>query len=680
MRAWHRSSLRDLVAADPTALAAKLAAAAATRRLGANPESMSAWVGTVQSLQRVASDLIARERGASDWYCFLEFEVPRRSRRIDTLILADDLIFLVEWKVGASAFDRAAYWQAEQYALDLRDFHEGSRERYIVPIVLATDADVPVHQPVPNVPFDGSRPVQPVQTSTPGRLAELILGWYRASDHHRGGPLDPVAWENSQYRPTPTIVEAASLLYEGHDVRDLSLSGASNLDETVAAVLELIDRCRIEQRHGVAFITGAPGSGKTLAGLQIVHAPEMLRGSEAAGVFLSGNMPLVEVITAALAESAARSGMTKARALREVKTFIQHAYQFRNESLKFEDRPPHEHVILFDEAQRAWDAAQVSRWTRGGTTRSEPELFLDFMARFPDWSVVIALVGSGQEINSGEAGLGEWGRAIVESHPGALVIASPDVLPGRPAPPGGRLFDVLPGGVEVSQDSRLHLTMNVRSPRAERLNQWVDAVLELDAEQARASLPDAREYPMMLTRSLDVARDWLRDRGRMDDSASPASDSHERTRTGLLVSADARRLRAWGLDGQVLKRERDWAHWFLRPTGDVRGSDQLEVPATNFDCQGLEIDWAGVVWGNDLVPQSQADSWEIRQFKGTRWQQAKGERRRYIVNAYRVILTRARRGQIICVPQPDGRDATLPPEEFDRIADLLMRAGVPSVD
>lgn len=676
MRAWYRNRLSDLVDDDATSIAATLAAASANRALAATPQSMDSWVGTARYAQQFATALTAAVANAGDWHCFLEFEVPRRSRRIDTILIADDVIFLIEWKVGASTFDRAAYWQAEQYALDLRDFHEGSRDRYIVPIVVATEApSPPVH-----VTLDPDRWVQAVQIAEPTQLADTIRAWWEAARPPVAAIADPVAWEDSPYRPTPTIVEAASLLYAGHDVRDLAMSGASNLDDTVEAVLELIDRCRIENRHGIAFITGAPGSGKTLAGLQVVHAPEMLRGSEAAGVFLSGNMPLVEVITAALAESAMRAGQKKVHALREVKTFIQHAYQFRNENLKFPDRPPHERVILFDEAQRAWDAAQVRRWTRGETDRSEPELFLDFMARFPDWSVVIALVGSGQEINSGEAGLAEWGRAIASSHPDWLVMASPAVLPGEVPPPGGPLFEALPPQTTVQPDLRLHLRMNVRSPRAERLNQWVDALLTLNTDTAQAAFPDRGEYPMVMTRHVDVAREWLRDRGRMDEVESVLSEPDERTRTGLLISADARRLRAWGLDGQWLRRERDWANWFLKPIGDVRGSDQLEVPATNFDCQGLEIDWAEVVWGNDLVPRAGTSMWETRQFKGTKWQQAKGERARYIVNAYRVILTRARRGQIICVPEPDGSDATLPPDEFDRIAEVLVRAGVPSID
>ncbi len=462
MRAWANGTLSELVGSDPMVIARQLAGSAADRRLAPNPESMSSWSESAAILQRAAIDLVRHDSRCAEWHFFLEFEVPRRSRRVDTLIVAGDVIFLIEWKVGARKLDRAALWQAEQYALDLRDFHEGSRDRYIVPILVATEAE----DQASVSSFDPSRRVQEVQRASVGQLAGVIGSWWVDAHDSDREPLVALDWENTPYRPTPTIVEAAGMLYERNDVRELSLSGAENLDQTVSCVLELIERCRREGRRGVAFITGAPGSGKTLAGLQVVHSPELLQGSEAAGVFLSGNMPLVNVISASLVESSVRSGRRKTEAEREVKTFIQHAYAFRNEYAETPERWPSEHVILFDEAQRAWDGEQVRRWTRGKSSRSEPQIFLDVMNRVPDWAVVIALVGSGQEINRGEAGLGEWGRAMASSHADWLVAASPAVLPGQEAPPGGRLFDELPPSVAIHVDPRLHLRMNVRSPRA----------------------------------------------------------------------------------------------------------------------------------------------------------------------------------------------------------------------
>lgn len=666
MPAWFRGTLSDFVHAEPRAIAAELTAVATQRSLSPTPESFEAWDGSVRLLQGTASDLIAREPQASRWHVLLEFEVPRRSRRIDAVLLADDMIFVLEWKVGSFRFDRAALWQTEQYALDLRDFHAASRGRCVVPVLIASDA--PVQSGV--TPVLNERLAQEVQTVHPGGLSDLLLRWWRAGHLSGSVPIDAEAWETAAYRPTPNIIEAARALYERHDVRDISLSGAQNLDATVDAVLDLVRTCREENRRGIAFITGSPGSGKTLAGLQVVHSPEMFGETDAAGVFLSGNMPLVEVISAAIANSAASQGRTKREAQREVRTFIQHAYLFRNAHAEEQDSLPPEHVVLFDEAQRAWDAKQVSSWTRGASSRSEPQILLDVMSRVPDWAVLIAMVGGGQEINRGEAGLGEWGRALTAAHPDWLVRASPAVLPGAPEPPGGRLFNEIPAEMDVRHDERLHLRMNVRSPRAERLNLWVDELLALNVEAARAAFPDPHEYPMVITRSLEAAKQWAR------------AVSDEQQRMGLVASAEARRLRAWGVDTRVLRQEKGWADWFLKPRGDVRGSDQLEVAATNFDCQGLEIDWAVVCWGNDLVPEQRFGraAWRTRRFLGSRWTRASEERSRYIVNGYRVILTRARRGQVIWVPSPDGSDATLPPEDFDRIAGLLQASGVPSLD
>jgi hypothetical protein len=661
MRAWHKGTLGELLERQPKVVAAELAAAAAARRLAPNPESLGSWISSIEMLRDAAGQLIEYETAARDWYYFLEFEVPRRSRRMDAAVIARDVVFFLEWKIGATQFERSALWQVEQYALDMRDFHEGSRDRPLVPFLVASNARASED----HEPFDETRQVQPVQTVNPAELPLRMYSAWGALHQTNAAAIDPIAWEDSAYRPTPSIIEAARMLYEQHDVRELSLSGADNLDATVQAVLDLIETCRREGRRGVAFITGAPGSGKTLAGLQVVHTPELMGDQEAAGVFLSGNMPLVEVISAALAHSAVRGGRRRRDANREVTAFIQHAYAFRNEYAQNPERIPSEHVILFDEAQRAWDAEQVSRWTRGISTRSEPRTMLDVMSRVPDWAVVIAMVGSGQEINRGEAGLGEWGRALEAHHPDWIVRASPAVLPGAPPPPGGLLFGrTPPQGPTVQTDGRLHLRMNMRSPRAERLNEWVDALLDLRVDDARRLRPDSREFPMAVTRSLEDARAWLQDR------------SDEGQRIGLVASSEARRLRAWGLDTRTLRQERAWADWFLRERGDVRGSHQLEVAATNFDCQGLEIDWAGVCWGNDFVPEPQRHAWRTRRFVGSRWVNAFGDRARFLLNGYRVILTRARRGQVLWVPQPDRADPTLDPVDFDSIADLLKDAGV----
>lgn len=386
MRSWHRGTFAELLERDPRVVASELAAAAADRRLDPNPESMSAWTVGVQLMQNTAHAIIAQLPEASDWYYALEYEIPRRNRRIDAAIIANDVIYFLEFKVGAAEFDRSSIWQVEQYALDMRDFHSGCTGRVIVPLLVATGAAAQNAVPV----SDESRLVQQVIRAAPSDIALTVLSTWRQLHRSSMTVIDGPTWEDAAYQPTPTIIEAARLLYDRHDLTEVGLAGAHNLDDTVAAVLDLIDTCRRERRRGVALITGAPGSGKTLAGLQVVHTPAVLGHSDAAGVFLSGNMPLVEVITGALTAAAVTDGVERRHARREVGTFIQHAYAFRNTYAEHPDQVPSEHVILFDEAQRAWDGRQVTRWTRGTSTRSEPEILLDVMSRVPGWAVVIA--------------------------------------------------------------------------------------------------------------------------------------------------------------------------------------------------------------------------------------------------------------------------------------------------
>jgi hypothetical protein len=510
MRAWHRGTLAGLTDEDPEVIVGHLAAVASDRRQPATPEAMDAWRASVGLLRSLARLLVSTDVQSTDWHYFLEFDIPRRSRRIDIVLIAHNVIIPIECKVGATRFDRAARWQAEQYALDMRDFHEGSRDHWIIPILVATQA----HTTGQGFVFNSDERVQSVVLAAGDEFAELTYNAWVAARSPGAPSIEPVAWENSAYRPTPSIVDAACALYEGNDVREVNLSGAHNLDDTVLAILAFIRQCRNEQRRGIAFITGAPGSGKTLAGLQVVHEPEVVGTAGGAGVFLSGNRPLVEVISTALEDAAVRQkGLPRNEAKREVRTFIQHAYAFRNEYAENLDRVPPEHIILFDEAQRAWDALQVERWTKGRSRHSEPELFMEIMSRVPQWAVIIALVGNGQEINRGEAGLSEWGRALEQGHPEWLVMASPAVLEQDPSIPGGTLFDSSNDQAhDVQREPRLHLRMNVRSPRAERLNQWVDCLLNLDVEGARQARPDSREFPIVLTRDLEAARRWLRDR------------------------------------------------------------------------------------------------------------------------------------------------------------------------
>ena len=684
MTAWYKNNMADFVARDVEDIVGTLV----SQSVGKIPSDMvgyqrQSWRNTINGLIQTSKTWMQDCPEAREWSVLLEYELPRRNRRIDAVILARNIVILIEFKDESIRFTRSDRWQAEQYALDLRDFHLASRGREIVPFLVATRSEGMVSaSPLADIDLKDAGKVSPLGLVNYEGLATQASLAYLNRSNSCLDPIDPDEWETSEYRPAPWIVDAARDIYQKQDVREIKSAGSHNLDETVASVIDLVRECRSRNRHGIVFITGAPGSGKTLAGLQVVHDAALATDEgDAVGVFLSGNMPLVEVIRGAIASDNSYQGskdLSRAEKSRRIETFIQHAYQFRNEYAYREDKVPPEHVILFDEAQRAWDAHQVQVHEKGRgnpvrSFKSEPELFLEIMARVSDWAVIIAVVGSGQEINRGEAGLGEWGKAIADSDIDWLVKVSPhvigasDVMAGSPLINDGKKLDGL------IEDPRLHLEMNVRSPRAEALNRWVDAVIDFDPKQAEREFSGIGDFPLVMTRNLDQARSWLWDR----------TNVREKERCGLVGNRHARRLRAWGLDVSYLRANKAWADWYLKPHDDVRSSNRLEVPANAFDCQGLELDWVGMCWGSDLIVNDTNDAWAPRQFSGSRWLNVnKEDAVIQHLNSYRVLLTRARKGMVIWVPEYSGDDPTdtLHPEILDHIAALLLRSGVPCLD
>jgi hypothetical protein len=547
----------------------------------------TAWLRQIQVLRSA----FAQIGNLSDWSILLEYPIPRRGKRIDTVVLAPGCIIVAEFKCGATAFDRAAIVQLEDYCLDLRDFHRESRGRPIVPFLIATDAPL---TPAPEG-FTSDQ-VQAVWTANAQDLAPKLI-----ASAARYGPSAPPpefeCWNNSDYHPTPTIIEAAQALYAGNNVQEISRchAGIENLTVTSQAVIDLIADTRTRSEKLICFVTGVPGAGKTLAGLNVVHNHSLHEGE--LGVFLSGNGPLVKVLTEALArDHRVRSQCTLQESRREVTAFIQNVHRFAETYFKDTSKTPVDRVIVFDEAQCAWDAEQSLR--KFDRNFSEPEIMLGIMDRCPDWSVIVALVGVGQEINSGEAGLAEWGRTLSAKFRHWKIAISEELMVGSRF--GTSLFTSPPTDLDIIEKRALHLRVSLRSYKAERLTQFVDALLMPDSRRAGELLPDPHDYPIYITRSLDAARAWLRRRQRGT------------RRTGLVASSGARRLLAYGLD---VTAELDVENWFLNPPTDVRSSYFLETVATEFGIQGLELDWIGLCWGGDLIPIG--DGWEIRKFRGT---------------------------------------------------------------
>jgi hypothetical protein len=487
--------------------------------------AIDAWRECVPLLRRALREVMAKHPEAADWSVLLEYVLPLRDRRPDAVLLAGPAVFVVEFKVGADSYDSAAVWQVQSYALDLRDFHPLCRGRPIVPILVATEAGA---QAVP----ERALPTQLRESSLPVQLTSgCTLGacLFRLSDIYCGGNtpnIEPSAWETANFSPTPNIIQAAQALFGGHTVEDISHAFSDTLAATSKCIVDAIERSQADQRRTICFVTGTPGSGKTLVGLNAVHSPSLLRDNRSSAVFLSGNGPLVKVIREALAREQARRGIRKDEARSVASAFIANVHGFlKLYGIERRDERPAQHAIVFDEAQRAWSSRAMKE--AHGVDRSESATLLDVMERVPRWATVVALVGGGQEINKGEAGLAEWGRALAERRERWRVLVSPEAVQGGESVAGHQLFpDGIPATVDFCPVPELHLRVSTRSHRAQFIGKWVNDIISDGAPRELEARPGP-EFPVVLTRDLGRARQWLADRQEMNQ------------RTGLLASSGA---------------------------------------------------------------------------------------------------------------------------------------------
>ncbi len=550
----------------------------------------------------------------------------------------------------------------EDYALDLKNFHEGSHTVPIVPVLVATHAE---SRPIPELKFADDLVASPVGTNKTdlGALIDTICAARTVPS------LDIDEWMAKGYKPTPTIVQAAEILYRTHTVIDISRSdaGAKNLQETSVTVGCVIDRARQKRQKAICFVTGVPGSGKTLAGLNIATRRSVEHLDEHA-VFLSGNGPLVDVLREALArDKVAREGVLKKDAEREVRSFVQNIHHFRDEYVS-NSAIPLEKVVVFDEAQRAWTRKQTASFMqrkRGlpDFNMSEPEFLISVMDRHSDWCTIVCLVGGGQEINTGEAGISEWINALENRFPSWDVhISSRMALPEYGSQSQVERFLASP---RVHSNEHLHLAVSMRSFRAEALSGFVGHIVDNQPDAARAIYKKIEAaYPIYLTRDLRASRAWLRRQARGTE------------RFGLVASSGAQRLRPEGIH---IKAKLDPVNWFLNDDTDVRSSYYLEDVASEFAVQGLELDWVGACWDGDFHYKDSA--WVYQSFEGAKWQSMIDESRRlYLKNAYRVILTRARQGMILFVPRGDASDHTRPPSFYNGTFEFLLSCGIPALD
>jgi hypothetical protein len=668
MASFYRATVEEFLTQTNELVLARLATGYAARGYTMQYSDQTlTWERDIQSLRGVLEQCVAASPPARAWGLLFEFSIPRKERRIDVVLLVRDRVAFLEAKSGVAGSQ--ARQQVEEYALLLHYFHKASCDRHIVPVLVFPEAPEPDFTALNQQSFFpqlSSYWITPVIASSWSDLARVLLEVERAAD----GQGSVEEWDASPYFPVPSIIDAALALRAGLSIREIAHSEASEheIEAVCRTVQNALHRAQEERRHAICFLTGVPGSGKTLVGLSLAHSAEN-RGS--AIHFMSGNGPLVQVLQHLFTQQGMREGAPAGEARIKARTLIENVHIFARNYTDDDMGAPSNHAIIFDEAQRAWNQAQnLKKFKRD---YSEPEMLLKIMERHQDWAVVIALVGGGQEINDGEAGLEEWGRALTNGTRTRTwrIYASPEVIDGGPSTAGHRLFEAGAADAAIETDVTLHLRTSNRSLRAEQLATWVNLVLEGDA-QAAAALEINKRFPIFLSRSLEETRAALREHSKGLD------------RRGLVGSSGAARLRAEGLEpNSTFHADYPWEHWYLADEADVRSSYRCEVFATEFEIQGLELDWIGLCWGGDFVWDDHK-GWLLRKLQlgsPTKWNAIKNpEKRIYRRNAYRVLLTRARKGMVIFVPRGDANDSTILPEEFNASADYLIQCGVVPLD
>lgn len=651
-----------------------------------------------------------------DGQIIFEYNIPRLGKRIDVVLLFRGIIFCLEFKVGKREVLENDIDQVLDYALDLKNFHKFSQDKIIVPILIPTDFERVSTSIIMSVYDD--KVVNPLFTgiNNIGNLIEEVIRKFPNEES-----INP-KWVISPYSPTPTIIEAAKALYENHTVDNITRHEADNVstDKTIACIMDIIHKSKESKRKSICFVTGVPGAGKTLVGLDIAIKQTYQGGNDPvkdeSAVYLSGNGPLVAVLIEALAQNHYKRCLAKGikktltACRREVSEFIQIIHRYRDNMLAKIKNPVEngiveidpekavenenagygevEHVAIFDEAQRSWTHKRLEDYLkRGGTygnklkvpnfPMSEAAFLIWSLDQRKDWATIVCLVGGGQEINTGEAGISEWIKAINKYFKNWDVYISPKLTDAEYAE--GRVKELLKDNPRVIYKDELHLSVSLRSFRAEKLSAFVHSLLSFDGKAKELYNEIKDRYPILLTRDMEKARKWLREKVRGTE------------RTGILVSKESARFKPLAI--HILPAgDEDTVHWFLEDKKDTRASNYLEDAATEIQVQGLELDYTCLLWDADF--RYKDGEWHYYKFREwTKWTEITGDteskqdQMKYMLNAYRVLLTRAREGMIICVPYGNGNknpsgfweDDTRLPEFYDGTYNYLKSIGIEEI-
>lgn len=624
-----------------------------------NTEQRDAWDNQINELQK------RLEACQMEGDIIFEYDIVRLGKRIDVILLIRHMVFSLEFKNGKKVFTAQDAQQAEDYAIDIKNFHKESENLYVCPILVATKAEKYAKEQTLSSYPDKQIHLQRENIETLIPKVSQLIGMYGDDE-----VIDFEKWFNSPYHPTPTIIAAAVEAYKTHDISEIANSeaGQANIDECENEINRIIHYARSNKKKCVCFVTGVPGAGKTLVGLDVVA--KNLKEGETHGthnlsVYLSGNGPLVEVLREALKQSVKYENKknlnheTKAA----IDALIQSSYAFKRDNAAL-SQPTAENILIFDEAQRVWNKEQMTKKHDEETMKvSEPHFMYSIMDLHQDWAVMICLVGLGQDIYDGEVGINEWFRCGVEDFKNWELFYSPDIF--RQVEDKGINRTMIESCTRCHPVNALHLKTSVRSFRADKQSEFVDSLLDNKPDHAQ-KVYDAihAKYPVFITRNYEKAKEWVRKQVRGSQ------------RCGVLACSSAQRLKPEGI---YVMKDIDVKNWFLAPSDDMRSSNMLEIAASEFKVQGLEIDWALVYWDADLRRRKGQNDWDYYNFRGSKWvHRNREDQQRYLLNSYRVLLTRARQGMILFVPK--GVDEEVDPTRnhnfYDDIYNYLISCGI----
>lgn len=646
-RAYYSNNIKEFLKQDEITIFGEIVS---NDQFSAQDLQKNTWKREIEILKR---ELSYFESG----HILFEYTIPRIGNRVDNIFIYKGIIFLLEFKVGEKTYPNYAIEQVTDYALDLNSFHKESHNKLLVPILVSTEA-AEEWQEIKEIRKNILETYCCNELSIHNYIQKIV-------ENYNKYEFNPIEWVNSIYMPTPTIIQAAQVLYNGHNVKDISRNDASaiNLNKTTEEINKIIDNSKENNRKSICFITGVPGAGKTLAGLNIAIERQKIDKGEHA-VFLSGNGPLVDVLQEALArDDVERNKTTKKDSLRKAEEFIQKIHHFRDDAISTNEAP-FERVVVFDEAQRAWDKESLKNFMerKKGVKNfemSEPDFLISILDRHKDWAVIICLVGGGQEINKGESeGITGWFEAIRNKYKNWDVYISNKIIEEEYLK--GKNFNELVKNINYIEKENLHLSVSLRSFRSEKVSNFIKLLLDNDIPNASELYKEIRkDYPIFLTRDINTAKAWIKTKAKGSE------------RYGMIASSGAKRLRKYGI---WIQNKVEAEKWFLNPKNDIRSSYFLEETATEFDIQGLELDWTIVCWDANLRYNQ---NFEYYNFTGDSWKNInKEEIRVYLKNTYRVLLTRARQGFIIFVPQGDSEDETMQTKFYDGVYDYLKNIGI----